>query len=354
MKQFPFLRWRVTKSCGLCNHPPKLDSASRRHFFKMTAAAVGATGLAGLSAPADATAQVQNFPPPPPAVSPIAELYDTHVHTGPDVFARSVNDEEAAELYRDKGMGGMVLKNHVVTTADRAWFCRRHVEGIKVFGGIVLNSAVGAINPSAVNWMWRMLGGYGRMVWFPTFDADNHVKHFHDGPEGIKVLGEDGKVVPEAIEVLKTCAKQKLVVNTGHISAAEGLAIIAAARDVGADRIVVTHAQSEVPNFSLVDMKKAVAMGAKLELIASGPLFGPEAHLKWMRAWRQVKVQETVQVIKALGAESFILGTDLGSAGTPTPADGMVLFVTELIAQGVTKDEIALMGRENPGKLLMG
>lgn len=58
----------------------------------------------------------------------------------------------------------MVLKNHVATTADRAWFCRRHVEGIKVFGGIVLNYVVGAINPSAVNWMWRMLGSYGRMV----------------------------------------------------------------------------------------------------------------------------------------------------------------------------------------------
>ncbi|MGH9354837.1 MAG: DUF6282 family protein [Terriglobia bacterium] len=248
----------------------------------------------------------------------------------------------------------MVLKNHVVTTADRAWFCRRHVEGIKVFGGIVLNYAVGAINPSAVNWMWRMLGGYGRMVWFPTFDADNHVKHFHDGPGGIKVLGEDGKVTPEAINVLKICARQQLVVNTGHISAAEGLAIIAAARDVGADRIVVTHVQSEVPNFSLGQMKKAAAMGAKLELIASGPLFGPEAQLKWMRAWRQVRVQETVQVIKAVGAENFVLGTDLGAAGSPTPADGMATFVTELMAEGVTRNEIILMGRENPGKLLMG
>ncbi|MGH9354836.1 MAG: hypothetical protein ACRD10_01755, partial [Terriglobia bacterium] len=89
-------------SCGVCNRPPAPDDASRRDFFKMAAAAAGATGLAGVSAPAYAAAQAQNFPTPPPAVSPIAELYDTHVHTGPDVFARSVNDEEAAELYRDK------------------------------------------------------------------------------------------------------------------------------------------------------------------------------------------------------------------------------------------------------------
>jgi hypothetical protein len=56
-----------------------------------------------------------------------------------------------------------------VTTADRAWFARKHVDGLKVFGGIVLNS-VGGINPDAVNWMWRMQGGFGRVVWFRSQD----------------------------------------------------------------------------------------------------------------------------------------------------------------------------------------
>src|SRR5215831_16795385 len=78
----------------------------------------------------------------------------------------------------------------------RAWFARKHVAGLKVFGGIALNSPAGGINPDAVNWMARMQGGYGRLVWFPTFDSDNHVKHFKDAPEAIKVLGADGKVLP--------------------------------------------------------------------------------------------------------------------------------------------------------------
>src|SRR5262249_22877477 len=82
--------------------------------------------------------------------------------------------------------------NHVLPTADRAWFARKHVAGLKVFGGVVLNSPAGGINPDAVNWMWRMQGGYGRVVWFPTFDAGNHVKHFKDAPGGIKVLGAHG------------------------------------------------------------------------------------------------------------------------------------------------------------------
>jgi hypothetical protein len=63
---------------------------------------------------------------------------------------------------------------------------------------------------------------------FPTFDADNHVKHFKDAPEGIKVLGPDGKVLPAVRDVLKIAAEQKLVVHTGHLSPTEALAVIEA------------------------------------------------------------------------------------------------------------------------------
>lgn len=352
MTGFPFLRWRVTERCDSCAHATGPGGTSRRGFFKASAAAVVGASLVDTI---DAVAiQGRNYPPPAPAVSPIADLIDTHAHTGPDVMARALDDEETVQLYREKGMGVVVLKSHVVPTADRAWFARKHVPGIKVFGGIVLNSAAGGINSDAVSWMWRMQGGYGRFVWFPTFDSDNHVKHFKDAPEGIKVLSPDGKVLPAVYDVLKICAKQKLVVNTGHLSASEALAVIAAARDVGVDRIIVTHAQYEVVNMSLDEMSKAAAMGAKLELCATGPLMGSQAHLAWMRTWRQVRVQETAQAIKTVGAEHFVLGTDGGQAGNPTHADVLQDFVTELMAQGISKDQVKLIGRDVPGALLMG
>jgi Family of unknown function (DUF6282) len=355
MGSFPFFRRRFTKGCCQCGHAGTPGGHNRREFLKTAAAAAGVFEVAGMAPLLEAACgQDRNFPPPPPAVSPIEGLTDTHLHSGPDAFGRAMDDEEALQLYKDRGMGAVVLKNHVVPTADRAWFARNHVAGIKVFGGVVLNSAVGGINPDAVSWMWRMQGGYGRFVWFPTFDSDNHVKHFKDAPEGIKVLDEGGKLLPAVYDVLKICAKQKLVVNTGHLSPAECLAVIVAARDTGADRIIVTHAQSEVPNMSLEDMKKAAAMGARLELIAQGRLAGPRAHLEWMRSWRQIRIQETADAIKAIGAGNFVLGTDLRQTGNPTPADGLQLFVSELMAQGITMDQVKLMGREVPGALLMG
>ena len=170
----------------------------------------------------------------------------------------------------------------------------------------------------------------------------------------IKVLGADGKVLPAVREVLKICAEQKLVVHTGHLSPSEALAVIAAGRDAGVDRLVVTRAQFEVVNMSFDEMKKVASMGAKLELCAMGVLMGPEAHLAWMRNWRRVKVEETAAAVKEVGAQNFILATDLGQTGNPSPADGLQLFVTDLMKAGLSKDQITTMGREVTGKLLMG
>jgi len=242
----------------------------------------------------------------------------------------------------------------VALTADRAWLARKHVPGVKIFGGIVLNGAVGGINSRAVEWMWRMQGGHGRVVWFPTFDADHHVRRAGTAPAGIRVVDERGAVLPATREVLKVCATQRLVVHTGHSSAEQALAIIAAAREEGCDRIVVTHAEFDVVGMSEAQMKGAAAMGAKMELCALGILVGPEAPLEWMRHSKRVTLAETAARIRSVGAQHFILGTDLGQTGNPTPADGLQMFVTGLAAEGINREQIQTMGCQIPGALLMG
>jgi hypothetical protein len=348
MRPFKIARSRLTSCCGHGG----AAATSRRELLAM--AAGGLSVLAAALRGRPAAAQVRSFPPPPPAVSPIEGLIDFHLHTAPDVFGRAFDDEEAAVLYRDNGLEAVVMKSHVVPTADRAWLVRKHVSALKAFGGIVLNAAVGGINPEAVQWMWRMQGGFGRVIWFPTFDADNHVKHFKEAPEGVKVLGPDGNALPAVREVLKICAQQKLVVCTGHLSPAEALTIARVAREAGCDRVVITHSEFEVVNLSLEQMKQAASLGAKMEICAMGPLMGPTAHLPWMRSWRQVTVKESAERIKSVGAEHFLLATDLGQTGNPSPPDGYKLLVSGLLAEGITKEQIRVMGREVPGRLLMG
>jgi hypothetical protein len=202
--------------------------------------------------------------------------------------------------------------------------------------------------------MWRMQGGHGRVVWLPTFDADNHVRRAGTAPSGVRVVDDRGEVLAAVREVLKVCATQRLVLQTGHCSAEEALAVIAAARDAGCDRIVVTHAQFDVVGMTEAQMKKAAAMGAKIELCALGMLTGPEAPLEWMRHSARTPVADTAARIKSVGARHFVLGTDLGQTGNPTPADGLQMFVAGLLAAGIGPDQIQTMGRHTPGALLMG
>lgn len=317
-----------------------------------------ASGRGGKARPAKVASAASGggsqYPPPSPATSPVDGLVDLHVHCAPDVFGRALDDVYMACLARDRGLEAFVIKGHTLVTADRAWLLRRQVNGVKAYGGVVLNRAVGGINPEAVEWMARLQGSLGRVVWFPTFDAAHHHRQFGNGRGGIGVLDRAGKVLPSVRAVLASCARHRLVVATGHLSPREALAVVRAAREQGCDRISVTHALLEVPGMSLDEMRQAASLGAKLELAAVGLLMGPRAHLPWMRQWRHVAVREAASAIRAVGAAHFHLSTDLGQEGNPNPADGYALFVQGLIAEGITRDEIRVMGREVPGALLLG
>jgi len=340
--------------CGCCHGSTAAPIALASPRGSRRAAGSSHTRPVGAASRASASAGVQGYSPPPPPVSPIKGLIDFHTHAAPDIFGRAIDDDELAALAASRQMEAIVFKNHVTHTADRAWLVRKHVPGIKVFGGITLNRAVGGLNPQAVEWMWRMQGGHGRVVWFPTFDADNHVRKSGTAPAGLRVVDERGQVLPEARAILKICAAQRLVVQTGHASAEEALALIEAAREEGCDRVVVTHAQFDVVDMSLTQMKKAAAMGGKMELCALLMLTGPDSPLEWMRHAPRIPLADTAARIKAVGAQHFVLGTDLGQTGNPTPTDGLQMFVTGLLAHGITPAQISTMGRETPGALLMG
>jgi hypothetical protein len=109
-----------------------------------------------------------------------------------------------------------------------------------VWGGIALNRAVGGVNPLAVEWFHRMSGGRGKVVWLPTFDADNQHKILKEPGEGLKVAA-NGKVFPETEEVLKIVARENLSLATGHVAPEESLAVIKRAKELGVKNILVTH-----------------------------------------------------------------------------------------------------------------
>src|SRR5215469_14546292 len=100
---------------------------------------------------------------------------DMHAHSDPDGVPRKIDAVDLARLAKERGMRAIVLKNHYEPTASLAYIVRKEVPGIEVFGGITMDLTNGGVNPAVVEHMAAITGGYGRVVWFPTFDAENQV-----------------------------------------------------------------------------------------------------------------------------------------------------------------------------------
>jgi hypothetical protein len=268
-------------------------------------------------------------------------VIDIHVHADPDSVARSIDAIDLAKLAKSRGMRGLVLKSHYEPTASMAYLVRKEVPGILVFGGIDLNRTVGGVNPAAVERMTLMKGGYGRVVWMPTFDAENQVRYSKENRPFVP-LSKSGDLLPEVKQVIALVAKHNLLLETGHSSAEEGLMLIREARKQGVEHIVVTHAMLAPVRMTVAQMREAAAMGAYIEFVYNA-VIGPN---------KMFDMVEYAAAIRQVGPEHCILSSDLGQAGNPLHPDGLLAFFAGLKAQGFTEVEIGMMSRTNPARAL--
>src|SRR5215469_3033997 len=276
------------------------------------------------------------FMPPRRALAQtLSGAIDIHAHCDPDGTPRSIDATDLARLAKSRGMRAIVLKNHYEPTASLAYVVRKEVPGIEVFGGISLDLTNGGINPAAVEWMTRVKGGYGRVVWMPTFDSEHNAVPEH---RPFARVAKDGKLVPEVVEVIGIIAKHKLLLETGHSSPAEALLLIQEGKRQGVQSIVVTHAINRLVGMSIPEMQEAAKLGAYLEFVYVKP--GSD------------EAAAHVKAIRAVGPEHCILSSDLGQANNPLHPDGLLTFYRYLMQQGFTEAEIDQMAKVNPAKVL--
>jgi hypothetical protein len=306
---------------------------------------------AGLFASTQAFSQAA-FPPPPPKVSPAVGVIDMHTHTHPDVFGRNMDDIDLATLAKARGMRGIVIKNHISETASRAALTMKAVPGIEVFGGIVLNNAVGGINPSAVEWMHRFYGSRGKVVWLPTFESDKHVKTFGKPDAKGIVVAPNGVVTPEMEAVLRIIARENLLLATGHVHPEEVIAVVKRAREVGVKNIIVTHGLTNVPGLTMAQAKQVVEMGAVIEVCFLQFQAGPNAPLAFLTHWTQINAKHVAQAVKEFGAQGLVISSDLGQSANMTHPDGLEVAIGAMKGEGLTDADIDTMMRKNPARLL--
>ena len=279
--------------------------------------------------------------------------YDTHIHVGPDVVPRIVDDLTLARRFHALGMAGFVLKSHYTSTAERASVVSAAVPEVRVLGAIALNRAVGGMSPLAVELAARE---GARTVWFPTVDSVNESSEREAPPrakvpvwvklqlelrelgieiEPVPVVDAGGAVLAQTRAVLATIARHRLVLATGHIGRDEIFAVVDAARQEGVQEIVITHPEFPSQDLSVADQRALADRGALLERCFTTPHTGK---VEWER-W--------IENIRATGAANSVLSTDLGQLFNPPVEDGMALMVDRLLAAGFDEHEVHLMAVAN-------
>jgi Family of unknown function (DUF6282) len=276
------------------------------------------------------------------AQRPLDGVIDIHVHSAPDNVERSIDSIDVAKLARDRGMRAIVLKSHYEPTATMAFIVRKEVAGIEVFGGIDLNLSVGGMNAAAVEHMTQVSGGFGRLVWMSTFDAENQVRYSKENRPFVRV-SKDGQLLQEVKDVIAVIAKHpRLVLATGHVSPEEGLMLVREGKRQGVTHMVVTHAMMQPVLMNVAQMQEAAKEGAFVEFV-SGSIAGRGG---------QAKVDSYADAINKVGAESCILASDLGQKNNPLPPDGLADFIAALRTRGMTSAQIDLIAKRNPARLL--
>jgi hypothetical protein len=263
------------------------------------------------------------------------------VHCLPDNVPRSLDGLEAARFAKDKGMRAIVLKSHFDPTAGLAFLARKAAPGIEVFGGVDLNLPVGGMNPHAVEHMVRVSGGWGRMVWMSTFDAENQIRTAKSKAPFVRV-SQDGALLPETKAVIAAIAKHNLVLASGHVSRMEALLMPKKAAGLVFAAWWRRTACLRLTLLTVEQARQAGQLGAFIEF-TGGTLATASA---------QARVDRIADDIRKVGVEHAILSSDLGQAGNPLPADGYATFMEALRMKGFTDQELDRMAKENPSRLL--
>ncbi len=309
---------------------------------------------------------------------------DIHVHAGPHIFSspRRVDPVQAAVQARDAGMRAIVFMDVFQLSNGTSWLVNRVVPDFKCYGGLILNTVYGGLNPRAV----KTAISYGDGAKFVSFGA--HSTYYQASREGHVV---DGKFVPlsklypkfrseelerciripleeapgpELHEILELIADNPYIyLNTGHVSAEEALRLTELAQEYGIEKVLVASSISKIA--TMEQLKQMAATGAFIEftlaaLTHTTPI--PKTHYYVEREYISIDegmedapqggVRHVAEQIEELGADNCIIATDFGVYTLPEPVEGLREFVACLLDLGISVGDIRKLIQTNPERLL--
>ncbi len=302
---------------------------------------------------------------------------DLHVHAGPHLMSspRCTNPIQCAEEARDAGMRAVVLMDVINVSCGTAWLVEQVVEGIHCYGGIILNTAYGGLNPRAV----MNATTYGNGARFVSFGAHcTYHKAISEGryEDGKWILlwekypkfaedelskkiripeGAPSRELKEILEII--AANPQIYMVSGHISPKEAIRLGELAREYDIKKYLVSS--YTVSLMSDEEIAQAISLGAYMEreFVSVAQAFSAAkthyyAEYEYRSGGKPNGRDGIACQIKKFGAEHFVCDTDLGVYTGSKPVEGMRQFIACLLDEGLTDDEIRMITNINPGRLL--
>ncbi len=309
---------------------------------------------------------------------------DIHVHAGPHIPSspRRVDPVQPAIQARDAGMQAIVFMDVFAMSNGTSWIVNRVVPDFKTYGGLILNTVYGGMNPRAV----KTAISYGDGAKFISFGA--HSTYFQASREGRMVNGRfvplselfpkfkteeldrciriplDEAPEPALDEILHLIASHPhIYMITGHVSVEEALRLVDLAAEYGIKKVVVSSAVTKIA--TMEQLKHMAAKGAFIEYTLAAythttPI--PKTHYYVEREYASIDegmdegprggVRLAAEQIQELGAEHCIICTDFGVYTLPEPVEGLREFIACLLDLGISIDDIRQLVKTNPERLL--
>ena len=309
---------------------------------------------------------------------------DIHVHPGPHLKSspRRVDPIEAAIKARDAGMRAIVLKDVFEMSNGIAWLVNRHVPNFTVYGGLILNTVYGGMNPRA----FKTAIYYGDGAKYLDFGA--HSTYYQAAKEGRIINGRfvalselypkfkteeldrciripvDEEPGPELDEILQLlAANPHIYMDTGHVSAEEAVRLVDLKEKYGYKRVVVSSSVTKIA--TMEQLKHMADKGALIEFSLAAytaPQMIPLTHYYVEKEYASIDegmtatpgsgIREVAEQIQELGANHCVMSTDFGRYALSTPVERLRQFIACMLDLGILPDDIRKMVKTNPEWLL--
>ena len=255
----------------------------------------------------------------------VVGAFDLHVHIGPDVPPRRIDDVSLAHRCVELGLAGFALKSHYTSTAERAQVVSGVVPGVRVHRrdhaqpGRRRDERARGRDRRTRGRAHRLdadgrLAGRDRRA-APTRSRATRCLSGRSSSTSCAASGSasspstspttTGGVLPETRDVLRAIARHGLVLATAHLARDDAFAVVEAAFEEGVEHVVVTHPEFTSQRFSIEDQVALAERGCLIERCLSTPFSG------------KTTFEHVFDGVRAVGLERNFFSSDFGNPDYP-------------------------------------